>query len=149
MHLLKSPLVDLTTIVGVESLYHQGANDPHSYALAGQFGNMIVYAQSVRFPLPVRNDREPDIPTLLNAIHTRNSDLLRPVEYSTETKVTLEPEFIEPAFQQFLFWANAHRPTLAKTLKFHSESWIRKQHQSRVQHKYVYDVTRMENRAEV
>ena len=49
MHVLERPLVDLTTLTGVESLYRPGFTDPHKHQLAGQLGDMVAYAQTIRF----------------------------------------------------------------------------------------------------
>jgi len=148
---LQTPLVDLTTINAVESIYHRGAKDPHKYILAGQLGDMIVYADKVRYPLLVRTDMEPDIPNLLKTLQSefRDNSLFDPVKHITDDPISLEPEHVYPAFQQFVRWSNSNVDILRKTVCFHSEQWIREGHKSRVRHKYVYDLDRIANLAEV
>jgi hypothetical protein len=139
----------LTTINAVESIYHPGAKDPHKYMLAGQLGDMIAYAQKVRYPLPVRTDRNPDIPSLLKTLESRDKTLFAPVQYRTDVPVSLRPEYVDPALQQFIRWSNSNAETLKKTVRFLSEPWIQKGHDSRVQFKYVYDLESISKRAEI
>ena len=117
--------------------------------LAGQLGDMIAYAQKVRYPLPVRTDRKPDIPSLLETLESRDISLFAPVEYRTDVRVSLRPEHVDPALQQFIRWSNSNAETLKKTVRLFSEPWIQKGHDSRVQFKYVYDLESVIKRAEI
>lgn len=148
MHLLRSPLVDLTTVNGVQSLFKDGPVDPHARTLAGQLGNLIAYAGEIRFPLPVRCDRRPDLPALLGAFTSRDSRLLVPVEFSTAERVALAQDYLEPAFEQFAAWSIGNASTLKKTIALHTQPWIRNGHDSRVQQKYVFDVGALESSVE-
>ena len=146
---LDRPLVDISSIVAVESVYRSGSGDPNRYKLAGQLGDMLAYARTVRYPLPLRSDREPAIPDLLKSLQAKDTELIRPVWFSTDDRIELASDYHDAAVQSFVSWAKAHTPTLKKTVRFQAEEWIRRGHESRVRNTYVFDVSKVAGRSDI
>jgi hypothetical protein len=48
-----APVVDITSLIGVESLFSKGARDPWGPRLAGALAEFIVYSESARFTMPI------------------------------------------------------------------------------------------------
>jgi hypothetical protein len=149
MNNLQKPLVDITTVNAVESLYHEGPRDPFARVLAGQLADMYVYADIIRYPLPVRDDRASELPTLLEACIGHDSSLFSPDAFSTAERVVLENKYLLAVFKQFVTWARANHPTLATILQLHSQPWLRKGHISRVQRTVVFDIEQLRDREEL
>ena len=139
-----SPVIDITSLFGVESLFRTGAKDPWGPGLAGTLADFFVYSDVARFTMPVRGKSasldDPTLPTILSKLASRDRGLFKPIRYDLEERRTLSLKYLDEAFQNFVAWAQNNKPRLRQFLLLHGEPWIRDGHLARVRPRYVYDV---------
>lgn len=138
------PLVDITSLNGIESLFRGGdRKDPWGPSLAGWFADFFIYSDQARFTMPVRQSTvgldDFPLPTILTLLNSRDSGVLMPVVYDAEEKRVLRPEYLKDTFRSFANWAlNCKRP-LRRWLHLHREPWIMDDHLARVRPRHVFD----------
>ena len=136
---MHNPLVDISTINAIESLYRHGIHDPWAKQLAGEFADLFVYSSTIRYSITIpsanSDDRFLERPSLLLDLIKRDSELLTPAKYSTADPVRLKDEYLIECFNGFDAWARSNKNTLRKWLSLHNEDWIQKQYITRVKHK--------------
>jgi len=145
---LQQPLVDITTLNGIESLCRDSnGKDPWGQSLAGHFADLFIYSDHARFTMPVRHgDGDLDgvpLPAILSLLNARDRNVLAPVVYEAEEKRILRPEYLEDTFSRFANWANNSRNVLRRWLELHREPWIKDGHLARVRPRYVFDVNHL------
>jgi hypothetical protein len=142
-----SPVVDITSLNAVESLFRGGTRDPWGPRLAGRLADFFVYSDVARFTMPVwARVVSPDYPTLppiLAQFRSRDSQLFAPLIYQIEERRTLHPEYLGEAFRGFARWARNSKDALRRWLQLHAEPWIRDGHLARIRPRYVFDVERL------
>src|SRR5439155_19972014 len=98
-----SPVVDITSLNGVESIFRQGTHDPWGQRLAGKLADFFVYSDIARFTMPVwagsASLEDPTLPPILAQLRSRDSGLFVPVTYEIEERRTLNPEYLDAAFR--------------------------------------------------
>lgn len=140
MTIVHSPIVDITTLNAVESLFRVGPVDPWGRQTAGDLVDFIIYAEKPRFVLPCIGDSpSTPLPSLLQSIQRAEPTLFEPAAYSTEHPRQLAPENLAPSFQRFTSWSKANKTTLRALTELHRQDWIRSGHLARVKNAYVFD----------
>jgi hypothetical protein len=73
------PLTDVTTIIGVESLFHPGPTDLRSTELAAKLTDLFIYNDRVRYVFPFLSATAAAqggaLPNLLTALMSRDADV--------------------------------------------------------------------------
>lgn len=138
-----SPLVDITTINAVESLFRGGTRDPWARQMAGELADLVVYADEVRYGLTLPGVAPPEpedgvVPSLLLDLSRRDSIVFRAEKYLSTEPFLLRDEYLERCFEQFGSWARSNRSTLRRWMALHNEEWIRVQHDTRIQHQFSF-----------
>lgn len=141
---MADPLVDLTTIHGVESLFRGGARDPWGPSLAGALADLYIYSSSIRYALPLHDsaDTPPEslkAPSLLRELWVDQNDF-RPEAYSTAEPRLLEDKYLVTSFEAFAAWATLNQPDLCRILSVHRESWVRDWHLAHVHRELVFSL---------
>lgn len=77
-----TPMVDITSINGVESLFRHGVRDPWGLRLAAKFADFIIYSDVVRFTMPVSTGavlpfNDPVLPKSLDLVTIPRQQSLR------------------------------------------------------------------------
>jgi hypothetical protein len=124
---MDKPLVDVTTLNGVQSLFMPGPKDPWAKALAGALADLYIYGDVIRYALavPGAGSREGlEEPHLLHDLAIHDSSVLTPARYSVSEPKILKDEYLHSCFDEFSAWAINNRPTLQRWLRLHHESWI-------------------------
>jgi len=138
------PIVDITTLCAVESLFRSKSPDPWAQQLAGDLADFIVYADIARYvlPTPTLDASEDDVPlpSLLQELRAGEPSAFRAQRYSTEEPRMLKSDYLEPCFRRFVSWAQANTNSLRLWSELHHEDWIISGHKSRVAQHYVYSV---------
>lgn len=139
-----SPVIDITSLYGVESLFRTGPKDPWGPKLAGLLADFFVYSDVARFTMPVSGEPasldDPNLPTILTKLESRDSGLFTPIRYEVEERRTLNLKYLDEAFRSFEGWAQNNKANLRQLLLLHREPWIRDGHMARVRPRYVFDV---------
>jgi len=149
MTIIGSPIIDITTLNAVESLFRVGPVDPWARQTAGELVDFIIYADRPRFVLPcIGGSPSMPLPSLLQSIQSAEPRLFEPVAYSTDQPRQLAPQHLLPSFQRFASWSRANKTTLRTWAGLHRQDWIRSGHLARVKHAYVFDADAL-NRPEL
>lgn len=145
-----SPLIDITSLNGVESIFRGGTEDPWGRRLAGRLADFFIYSDVARFTMPVQGQSasldDPTLPPILIQLQSRDHGLFSPVKYEVAEKRTLNPEYLDDAFRGFAAWAQNNKFALRRWLRLHNEPWIRNGHLARVRPRYVFDVELLRSR---
>ncbi|MGB7290552.1 MAG: hypothetical protein WBD99_00060 [Thermodesulfobacteriota bacterium] len=138
------PLVDLTTLNAVQSLFTRGQRDPWANQLAGAFADLFIYGDIVRYALPIPDEVAETLkgPSLLVELIRRDSDAFYPEEYSTTELRLLKDDYLTECFDNFAVWAKNNRYSLLRWIRLHKESWIRNV-EPRIKHGYVFSLDRL------
>jgi hypothetical protein len=148
---LKPPLIDLTAINGIESLFRAKNVDPWALYLIGSFTDFFVYSDTARFALPTRSSNITeydlsDIPQLLANIQNRDSSFFTPEVYTTAERRILSSDYLIPAFNNVVSWALNNPKKFQQWVHLHNESWIRSGHRTRIASDYVYDMESLQTK---
>jgi len=140
-------VTDITTLTGVESLFHQ-KRDPWGSGLAGKLADWYAYSADPTFVFPSPSGRPagvnaPPIPAIVEALRQRDSSMMKPLVCPTDQQLTLADEFYSDALVGFLSWCKNNRGSLQKWLLVHSEPWVTGGHAERIPHRYLYDMTKV------
>jgi hypothetical protein len=144
-----SPVVDITSLTGVESLFSKGVRDPWGLRLAGRLADFIVYSDSVRFTMPIwagtgwSFDDDPTLPAILAQLRSRDNKLFAPLLYKISEKKTLSPDYLDAAFASFGDWAQNSKSNLHRWLELHTQDRIQHGHFAHARPVYVFDVGRL------
>lgn len=151
---MSNPLVDITTINAVESLFKHGVADPWAPQLAGRLADLIIYSDLVRFALPVPGDgwrglNHMQEPSLLVQLADEEPGVFSSEEYSTIDPIMLREEYLSICFDKFCAYVKSRPETLKKWIKLHNQPWIRPIQGPRAQHRYVFCLGSLENNPKV
>ena len=81
-------------------------------------------------------------PHLLNVLDdTLGHSVLKPVEYSTDDFIEIDPEATIITFSYFDNWARRHRAKIKKFKDFHYSPFVMQDQNIRVANKYTYDLS--------
>jgi len=119
------PVVDITSLYAVESLFRSGTRDPWGRRLAGRLADLFIFSETARFTMPIRAEAatvaDPTLPPLLGLLRSRDPGVLKPLAYVVEERRRLKNDYLEPAFGTFATWAANNKGALKQWLAFHNE----------------------------
>lgn len=119
------PVVDITSLYAVESLFRPGTRDPWGEKLAGRLADLFIFSDTGRFTMPLRAEAvtlaDPSLPPVLAQLRSRDSGIFEPLPYVVNERPRLKNEYLEPAFRSFATWASNNKSALKRWLAFHSE----------------------------
>lgn len=122
-----TPLVDITTINGIQSLFVPGHKDPWAKKIAGAFADLYVYGDVVRYPL-IGFDRSARHliakPTLLTTMSRLDGSALVPIPFSIAEPRTLRHDHLLHCFGDYADWVQNNVRTLRKWITLHRQPWI-------------------------
>lgn len=146
-----SSLVDISSLHAVESLFRGATHDPWASQLAGDLADLAIYSEQVRYPLPASSATEDarQGPAVLLQLISRDSSVFVPQPYSTDNPRTVADEHLEGCLEQFCGWCRANPETAKTWVSLHEESWITDWHSEHIPHRYVFDVSKVSERADV
>jgi hypothetical protein len=136
----KAPIIDLTSIVGIESQFREGPNDPSGAELAGYFADIYIWSEQIRYILPIPTAREAHVPCLVRKLASLNKRVLIPEQYSASEIPRLNSENVEENFLNFAVWIGQNRDWFVRWSNLHYESWIRDHHYAWIGRDYFYDM---------
>lgn len=137
----KPPIVDLTSIVGIESLFRGGTSDPWALEIAAHFADLFIWSDRVRYILPIPSERYPFVPRLVEQIRSHEEEqVLEPEQYLVSESPKLRPEYAEEFFQVFAAWVLANRRRFSRWITLHDEARIRSEHQVWIGRDFFYKV---------
>lgn len=101
-----APVIDITSLNGVESLFRRGAQDPWGLRLAGRLADFFVYSDISRFTMPIWAGADSPlddstVPQILAQFRSRDIKLFTPVLYEIDERRKLNPDYLEVAFSSF------------------------------------------------
>lgn len=151
---MKKPLVDITTINAVQSIFRGNVRDPWARELAGELADLIIYGDTVRYSLPVPESVSDGIdpfrePSLLHDLVRRDKESFYPEEYSTKEPRLLKEDYLMACFEKFVCWAKINHFTLKQWIDLHNEPWIRPVQGPRAQHRYIFLLDALRKHSEV
>lgn len=142
---LKAPLVDVTTIQGIESGFRSGARDPYGPRALAHLTDLALYSDKVRYPVAYTGARpktSTDVvrPPLVEAFDAALPGLFEPVPFSADKTRIASRETTLGALDSLGRFVRAN-PTNSKALiTLHGQSSIRSEHSRRVGTEFVFDV---------
>ncbi|MBN1859343.1 hypothetical protein JW848_09080 [Candidatus Bipolaricaulota bacterium] len=146
---MREPYVDITTIVGIESLFLPRARDPWAVFLAGSFADAFVFSDRVAFFLPIPEaDAIPYTPELLQNLAAHDLETVRAHEYGVHETPRLLPDAASESLQGFDSWANASPRVFRDWLALHRTDHIKGQHANWIGPGNFYDFTTLVNSGE-
>jgi hypothetical protein len=141
---MPSPVVDITTLYAVESLFRPGTKDPWAPKLAGRLADLFIYSETGRYTMPIGRRistvDDPSLPPVLRTLSSRDRDVFAPLAYFFEDRPRLDAEHLEPAFQSFAEWASNKRRRFKQWVKLHREIRDNPGDISHVRAESVFDV---------
>lgn len=141
----KSPIVDLTSIVGIESIFQQGVKDPSGPEIAGYFADLFIWSDQIRYILPIPSDKEPHLPDLFKKIELLDKQILLPEQYSVSKTPKLANKTVKESFINFTIWINKNREWFLHWIDLHYQPWIRNVHNAWIGRDYFYDIEAFKN----
>lgn len=149
----KSPLVDLTSINGAESLFQNGPRDPFAQKLAAELADLFVFNENVRFaytrPFSTSHDAEyGKLPPLLDDLIRRDPAVFS--EESIPADPKMDEENLVPMFESFRIFAESNRRSIKEFVALHNQPHIkiRKQFKADVNPGFVFPVHSLASRVE-
>jgi hypothetical protein len=125
----------------VESLFRSKSPDPWAPRLAGDLADFVIYADTARYALPLKDlsvpERNVALPSLLKDLKAGEPGLFRPERLLTDQCGEFNVHFLRPAARNLVSWGKANHRTLKKWTELHNESWIREPHGKRVPRRYA------------
>lgn len=119
------PVVDITSLYAVESLFRPGTRDPWGEKLAGRLADLFIFSDKGRFTMPLRAEAatvaDPSLPVVLAELQRRDSGVFDPLPYVVNERPRLNNEYLEPAFRLFATWASNNKGAFKQWLTFHRE----------------------------
>jgi hypothetical protein len=148
MNMINNSVVDLTTIIGVESLFRGKAMDPWAPILAGTLADFFIYTASGRYFLPYATAPDSSsVPELLSTLVSRDSDALQAVPFAVPGPRELNPDLLEETFASFTTWARLNQKRLVAWSALQFRDWVVKGNFARVRPRYVFDFQALRNSA--
>jgi hypothetical protein len=123
---MPAPVVDITTLYAVESLFRRGTRDPWGEKLAGRLADLFIFSDTGRFTMPLRPEAveladDPSLPLVLTQLRSRDAGVFKPLPYVVNERPRLNDTYLEPAFRSFATWASNNSGAFKRWLAFHSE----------------------------
>lgn len=127
---MKSPLVDITTFNGIQSLFSGKRKDPWAYKLAGKFADAFIYSENIRYAKPILDEhaKTPILahePSILIELESKDTGFFKPVEYSSKEPRELQDDYLRDSFEKFSVWVRNNPETTNAWISLHNEKWIR------------------------
>lgn len=136
------PVIDITSIVAVESLFRSHKKDPWAKLLAGYLADFFIYSERARYILPVSSPVDTTdashLPSLLRQLIERDSSVFKAEEYRVDQPRKLRDEYLLPSFAAFSAWVQNNKRSFRAWLDLHNESWVKSGHMARVRPRYIY-----------
>lgn len=143
----KPPLIDITTINSVESLFRDGHKDYQASRLAGNLADFFIYSETARYPNVItgsataaQKDRFGAVPALLRDLMRRDSAVFSEETWHLPEQISVSPEYLAPAFSSFSDYTINNRRRIRDLILLHREPWIREQYSARIATGYAYPV---------
>jgi hypothetical protein len=141
------PVVDISSLYGVESLFRHGTKDPWGKRLAGRLADLFIFSETCRYTMPVRGGvgttEDPSLPPVLNVLRSRDSGIFVPLPYFSKDRPRIDIEHLEPAFRSFANWATNNKASFQQWITLHQEIRNNPSDLSRVRAKSVFDISRL------
>lgn len=120
------PVVDITSLYAIESLFRSGTHDPWGRKLAGRLADLFIFSETGRFTMPLRPEAltaadDPSLPPVLAQLRFRDPGVFKPLRYVVNERPKLNNEYLEPVFRSFATWASNNKNSFKRWLTFHRE----------------------------
>jgi len=149
----RTPLIDLTTIYGVESIFRAKTRDPWALQLAGKLADFVIYADIARYALPVKDSSQSEddvtLPSLLLGLRSDECELFKSEVLLTDQCGEYNTKFLPSAVKPFHDWAISNMGNLKRWIKLHNEKWIREPHGERLPRRYAIPVSALKSEKEL
>ena len=127
--MINDPLVDLTTINAIESVFHKGPSDPFGIRLAADFADLFIFSDSARFAVTRPTDAPESekygkIPQLVHELSNRDQGSLREAPLYTGN-LTVNEEYLEDSFASFSSYVNNNSQAVKDFILLHNSPDIR------------------------
>lgn len=123
------PLTDITTIIAVESLFHDGPTDLRGTELAAKLTDFFIYNDRIRYIFPYLSATAaaqcPTLPLLLSALMSRDADVFEETRCIVSEYTHVPPVSVPSCFSAFAAWARNNQQELRSWTSLYREQWIR------------------------
>jgi hypothetical protein len=141
----KSPLVDTSSIDGVQTLFHDVPRDPFAKQLAADLADLFIFSEHPRFifvrPSQFPQDAEDrGLPPLLNELMRRDPRVFEEELCIVDEQLSINPDYLIPSFTAFSHYAHKNRREVQEFIATRNLAWVRRQRTIRLQPGTVYPV---------
>jgi hypothetical protein len=148
-HLYESPLVDITTIIGVESGFRIGITDPWFDKCFQELVDLAIYADNPRYAVPIVNTgvdpRDVPVPPLLVELNKYSDLRFTPEPFvATETPI-LKNEYLEEVIVHFIKWIGSRTNTVVQFSKLQFSDFVEREHATRIGRRTLFDLHEFES----
>jgi hypothetical protein len=123
------PLTDVTTIIGVESLFHPGPKDLRSSVLTAKMADFFIYNDRIRYVFPFLSSEAAahggTLPQLLSALISRDTDVFQQAACIVSDQTHVPSISVPSCFSAFAAWARNNEQELRTWLAVYTQPWIR------------------------
>lgn len=142
---MPSPVIDITSLYAVESLFRSGTRDPWAEKLAGRLADLFIFNDTARFTMPLRAEaamvEDPSLLPVLSQLQSRDPDVFEPLPYVVRERPRLSNEYLEPTFRSFAAWASNNRAAFKRWLAFHGEVRATPRDMTQIRPNSVFDIS--------
>lgn len=139
------PVIDITSLYAVESLFRPGTRDPWGEKLAGRLADLFIFSDTARFTMPLRAEvatlEDPSLPPVLALLQSRDSNVFEPLPYVVKERPRLSNEYLQPTFRSFATWASNNKSAFKRWLAFHSEVRATPRDMTQIRPNSVFDIS--------
>ena len=149
-----SPLVDTCTMLGIESYFKGSTKDPWRDQLVGKFADIYIYSDNFRYTLPLPKTKSIDIseapkPSIIGDLSKRESNVAKPLIYSTDERRLLKNEYLNDCFHSFVQWARNNNKFLKQWILANKVMWIRDLNDAQFAHGFVFSLEEIRKNAKL
>lgn len=142
---LRSPLVDLTTLQGVESLFGSGVKDPFGVDAIAQFTDLLLYSDEVRFPIPYVGARPSTSDAIaenaiISAFDTYLPATIKAVPFSARQRLRVAEDTATGALDSLHSFVRANPSASKALIKLHGKANVREEYSQKLAKEFLFDV---------
>jgi hypothetical protein len=151
---VSTPIVDVTTLVGVESLFRDGPRDPWALTLAGRLADLYIYSDVLRYVLPTasaatQSDLSASTFELVTRLQDAHPGAFEPLPFPTDALPVLRQEYVLGVYDQFDLWTRANSDTFVHWLALHRQGWVIEEHNLRLERPVVLPIDHLRQQRDV
>lgn len=133
------PLVDITTLVSIESCFDEGPVCPSGHILAGQLADLFIWSDSLRYVQPVTAQGNVYIPDLITRLKEKQPTIVDGAPFSIDLQSPMLPESLQQYFFNFYGFVRGRPEWFKQWLTLHNTPKVKDSHRKWITRPYYFD----------